>query len=256
MSRPTRRCPLIPLAVLMASGGAVRTASADMLTLSLSGTDGIFSATANFIFDDSGGSTTLGIQLINTGGTDEPGNQWLTGLFFDLAESPTMTYTGLGGTDADAFNDLVDTDLDPFLGGANIDAGDYWWLDQDASDAIQDRGGQDYALYAAGFFSFDGAALDDDLGAPSPQGRDGGIVNGATGIPGNGAPFVWSGAWFTFDLGDYDLAQAAVSNVYFKYGTSEDQPGFAAVVVPVPPAVLIGGLGLAAASILRRRVTG
>lgn len=235
---------------------APREAGAATLEYVVNGADGPFAAEARFVFDDSGATTTLDVQLRNVGGTDERGNQWLTGLFFDLAGSPTLAYSGLGGDAVDGFNDLVDRDLDPYAPVNGEDAAHYWGLAQDAQTNLAGVGGQAYALHAAGFHGLGTGVLDEVPGVTTGVGRDGGIVNGAANIPGNVDPYVFGGLWLTFDLGDYDLSAAAISNVLFHYGTDASQPGFAGdvtAVVPVPPAAALGVVGLGVVGLRRRR---
>jgi len=218
---------------------------------------GTYQASATFLFDDA--TNTLGIQLVNTGaGTN--GNGWLTGLFFDLAGSPTMTYSGMG---AGSFNQLVDADLNgPSVGDPweHHTADMYWALEQDAEAYLPDSvGDQEYALYAAGFFNLPGSAAAAPL-VPGHgiaiNGQDGGIVNDQVTINNdNHEPYVLDGVWFNWTLDvddDFDLA-GSLSNVFLQYGTSSSQPGFSVVVVPLPPAAWAGGIGLIAAGFMRRR---
>jgi hypothetical protein len=251
------------LALLATAAFAVAgagSAQASVITVMVSGNDGPFSADAVFTFNDNGATTTLGIQLTNTGGTDDPGNAWLTGLFFGLAGSPTMTYTGLGGDGSDSFNDLVNNDLSTYTALAGEDADHFWGLNQEAQTNLDSTGGQEYALFAAGFFSLPSGntdVLDFTAGGPSPQpdGSDGGIINTATGT-GGPEPKILDGIWFTFDLGDYQFSLASVDNVWFQYGTSSDQPGFCAgdcVSLPEPGTLSLLLIGFAGVAWMRRR---
>jgi len=223
---------------------------------------GGYSASATFMYDS--GSNTLGIQLENTGaGTD--GNGWLTGLFFDLADSPTMTYAGMGSS---PFNQLVGADLNgPVVGDPweNHTADMYWALEQNAEAYLPDSvGDQDFALYAAGFYNLPGdaatAPLEPGQGIEI-NGQDGGIVNDQVQINNdNGEPYVLDGIWFNWTLevsADFNLADS-LSNIAFKYGTSDSQPVFSGEItdpsmIPLPPAAWAGGIGLIAAGFMRRR---
>ena len=68
---------------------------ADELSFNFALSNGTQSASADFTFSDAGsGPVTLNIVLTNTM-TTNAGPNWLTGLFFNLAGSPTLTYQGL-----------------------------------------------------------------------------------------------------------------------------------------------------------------
>ncbi|MCZ6835412.1 MAG: hypothetical protein O7G85_06520 [Planctomycetota bacterium] len=240
--------------VVLASSGLSQAAEVDITVM---GSSGPFSATANFNFDDSGGSTILSIQLTNTGGTDEAGNAWLTGLFFDVVGSPDMTYVGLGGDGSDSFNDLVYNDLSTYTPVAGEDAAHFWGLNDEAQTNLASTGSQEYALYAAGFFGLPTGntdMLDYVAGGPDPQpdGPDGGIINTAT-TTGGPEPKILNGIWLVFDLGQYAFDESSVSNVWFQYGTDNDQPGFGKLI-PVPLALPLGLAGLAGIAVGRKRL--
>ena len=140
--------------------GMAFTPATNAETFSFSGTaSGGQSADANFIFSSSGGVTTLSIQLIST--TAQPytggaGNQHLTGLFFDLAgiNSSSFSYNGL--VSDPAFNDLINNDFTSRTGDSTT-ADQYWAFndmtsDTSASTNLSSVGGQEFALFAAGFF--------------------------------------------------------------------------------------------------------
>ena len=61
---------------------------------------------------------------------------------------------------------------------------------------------------------------------------------------------VWAlGVWFTFDLGNYDLNLAGVSDVNFVFGTGFDE----VVLIPVPLALSLGLAGLLGVAVGRKR---
>lgn len=231
--------------------------------------DGTHAATAIFIFDDSGATTTLSIQLINdmsvTGEGTNP--QWLQGLFFDMAGSPTMSYLGLGGDGSDDFNDMIqlspgatDTDPDPFVAYTDVTVDHFWGLRQDIAGGELPFGTQQYGLAAAGFGVFsEDDVLNLQATGPLPQldGSDGGILSatlldsGSINLPdGHTREMVDGGIWLTFDLGDYQFDESSISDVSFVFGTSFGE----IVLVPVPLALPMGLAGLAGIAACRRRL--
>jgi hypothetical protein len=242
------------------------TARAGEVSFTQSFTNGTQSASATFVFNDDGPTTTLSIMLTNTM-TANGNPSWLCGLFFDLAGSPTMSYTGLGGDGSDAFNDMV---VIQNGSGSNPDSSSpyntvivdhFWGLDQNIGDGLLPFGSQQYGLGAAGFGVFASTTvLNLQAGGPLPQldGSDGGILSGGMldagtlNIPNGhtGRPMVDGGIWLTFDLGEYDLDGAAVSDVVFVYGTSFGE----VVLIPVPAALPLGIAGLAGLLIGRKRL--
>ncbi len=165
-------------AIAVAGLAMASNANAAELTLSTSLTNGTQAATANFIFDDSGGSTTLSIQLINdmtvTGEGTNP--QWLQGVFFDLAGSPTMSYVGMGGDGTDDFNDMIQlydgatsSDPDTFSPYTDVTVDHFWGLRDDISGGELPFGDQQYGLGAAGFGVFGPGSLNYQAGGPDPQ---------------------------------------------------------------------------------------
>lgn len=266
MTRPRGTCGLIALGTCLAITGAVHAGS---VSFSQSYSNGTQAATAVFTFHDSGPSTTLDIRLINnmtvTGSGTNP--QWLQGVFFDLLNSPTMNYIGLGGTSGDDYNDMVTGtpgstphSPDTWSPYTDVTADHFWALDQNLSGSLP-FGNQQYGLGAAGFGVFGpGDILNYQAGGPHPQpgGSDGGILsgdlidNGTLNLP-NGhttREFVDGGLWLMFDLGNYDINSAGVSGVTFVFGTGFDE----VVLVPLPMAMPVGLAGLALVAGARRRI--
>lgn len=256
---------LLVAASVLAFGAAANASSFSYSISSGSGSNN-FAADATFTFTSNGdNTTTLDIQLQNTGTGANTGSGWLTGLFFDLAGSPTLNYAGLGGDSSDGYNDLVDWQLNAGTteDWASLTAASYWALEDDASSYLDgsgsspDVGGQEFALYAAGHFNLPGSASSAPfVSGENIGGQDGGIVNSNTQINNaNHAPYVLDGLWVSFTIdGDYAADENSLSNLWFQYGTSASQPGFAVVTAPVPPAAWAGGIGLIAAGIMRRRM--
>ncbi len=242
-------------------------------TITTSLTNGTQAATVNFIFDDSGASTTLSIQLVNdmtaTGSGTNP--QWLQGVFFDLVGSPEMSYIGMGGDGTDDFNDMIQLspgatsgDPDTFTSYTDVTVDHFWGLRDDISGGELPFGDQQYGLGAAGFGVFPSGSLNYQAGGPDPQldGSDGGIIsanvldNGTVNVPdGHTREMVDGGIWLVFDLGDYEFDEESVSDVTFVFGTDFGEvvlpPG---VAVPVPLALPLGLAGLVGLIACRRRL--
>ena len=204
------------------------------------------SADANFIFSSSGGVTTLSIQLIST--TAQPytggaGNQHLTGLFFDLAgiNSSSFSYNGL--VSDPAFNNLIENDFTDWTTDSTT-ADQYWGFndmtsDTSASSLLSSTGGQEFALFAAGFFDLPDIGSLLVSGAEPIDGADGGIINFAE-ASGTPEPKIEDGLWVSFDLGAYAFDENSLSNIFFQWGTDSSQPGTPGTLIPLPPAVAMG----------------
>jgi hypothetical protein len=230
--------------------------------------DGTHSATATFVFNDDGPTTTLDILLVNTMSVTGEGTnpQWLQGLFFDIAGSPVLSYLGLGGDGSDAYNDMVivhDGGMGPdtYTAYNTVSVDHFWALDQNISGGLLPFGSQQYGLGAAGFGVFSSTeVLNLQAGGPLPQldGSDGGILsgdllaNGTLDLPGGHTEreMVDGGIWLSFDLGDYDVEDASVDNVNFVFGTSFGE----VVLIPVPAALPLGLAGLVGLVVGRRRI--
>lgn len=57
-----------------------------------------------------------------------------------------------------------------------------------------------------------------------------------------------------FDLGSVAIGDVSVDDVWARFGTSADQPGFDLVIIPVPPAAFMVVAGLGATLVARRRL--
>lgn len=239
-------------------------AYADELSFHFELSNGTQSASADFTFsaDDAAAPVTLRIELTNTMESNG-GPNWLTGLFFNLADTPTLDFQTLDGqmitldgtTPSDFFYDVGET-----MPGRPADFWAYRGTDQNEfSPGELPFGDQQYGLGAAGLDVF---GLSDILGAPpsfilpQPAGADGGILTAR--LPGEltvpegheGRPFVLGSLVFEFLLDDFILSQAGVSDIAFIFGTGFDE----VVLIPLPLPVAMAGAGLMVVVCFRRRL--
>ncbi len=229
-------------------------AYADELSFSFALSNGTQSASADFTFSDAGpGPVALNIVLTNTMTTNGAPN-WLTGLFFDLAGSPTLDYQSisapLGMITLEGTTQTTYTDAAP----------DHFWAYRDDVSGELPFGDQEYALGAAGLDIFgQGDVLNFDPMGPRPQpgGTDGGILADIAGlsVPAGheGRPFVLGSLGFDFLLpGVFDLNGLGVSDVRFLFGTGFDE----VVLIPLPLPAAMAGVGLMIVVFFRRRLVG
>ena len=242
-------------------------AHADPLVFSASLTNGTQSATASFTFDDS--AHTLTVVLRNTM-TTNGGPQWLTGLFWNLAGADGLNITPAGDPDSRVDGSMITLSGTTQTPYDVVDVGHFWAyrdnLDSVDYGAFLDSafGGttRQYGLGAAGFDVFgqsDILNFHQDGPEPQPDGTDGGIL--ADDIVGlqvpnghEGTPFALDSLVFLFDLGNgFELSNfsgLAVTDVAFVFGTGFDET----VLVPLPPAIWAGAIGLVGVVALRRRI--
>ncbi len=232
------------------------TANASEVSFDFASTNGTQSAAANFTFTDVDaglGSTYLTISLTNTM-TSNGGPQWLTGLFFDIAGSPTLAYEN-----DSAVGDMITLDgttQTPYnLHGAKAD--NFWAYRDDLSGELP-FGDQQYGLGAAGIDIFslsDMLSPPPDAILPQPAGTDGGILADIVGleVPGGheGRPFVLGSLQFTFWLEDFALEDANVSDIAFFFGTGFDE---VILLIPLPMPLAMAGVGLGIVVLFRRRL--
>ncbi len=228
-------------------------AQADELSFHFEQSNGTQSASADFTFATGPplGQSTLTIYLTNTMESNA-GPNWLTGLFFDLAGSPTLEYQSTGG-------DMITLDGTTQTPYTDALAANFWAFRQD-DDLPGDLplGDQQYGLGAAGLDIF---GLQDileeppDFTLPQPAGTDGGILADIPGleVPAGheGRPFVLGALEVTFLLPwDFDLSEAGVSDVGVLFGT-----GFEEVyIIPLPLPLAMAGAGLMMVVCFRRRL--
>lgn len=235
---------------------AGNTANAAEVNYDFSQENGTQSASANFNFDDGNGmlgGTFLTITLTNTM-TTNGGPQWLTGLFFDIAGSPTMIYQ----TDSDVGQMIT---LDGVTQSIYSDAtAEHFWAYRDDLSGSLPFGDQQYGLGAAGFDIFgesDMLNFDPNGPAPQPDGTDGGILAdiGGLSLPDghDGTPFVLGSLQLTFWIAGLNLEDADVSDVAFAFGTGFDEIVLLVVPLPLPLAMAAAGFGIVA--IFRRKLT-
>lgn len=232
-------------------------AYADELSFNFERSNGTHSASADFTFATGPplGQSTLTISLTNTMESNA-GPNWLTGLFFNLAGSPTLDYVPdsafaeLGMITLEGTTQTEYTLADP---------GNFWAFRQDGDlPGELPLGDQEYGLGAAGLDIFGLQHILDtppDFILPQPAGTDGGILADILGleVPGGheGRPFVLGALEITFLLPwDFDLSEAGVSDVGFLFGT-----GFEEVyLIPLPLPLAMAGAGLMMVVCFRRRL--
>lgn len=229
------------------------TANADEVSFDFSQDNGTHSASANFTFADGAGDlgtlTSLTITLTNTMTTNS-GPQWLTGLFFDMAGSPTMSYQSVNGQmiTLDGITQSTYNDAAP----------DHFWAYRDDLSGLP-FGDQEYGLGSAGFGVFgqnDILNWDPNGPQPQPDGTDGGILADISGleVPNGheGTPFVLGSLQLTFWLPEgFSLDDADVSDVAFVFGTDFDE----VVLIPLPLPLAMAAAGFGIVAVFRRRLT-
>jgi hypothetical protein len=219
--------------------------------------NGTQSASANFTFsaDNELAPVTLRIELTNTMESNG-GPNWLTGLFFNLAESPTLIYDHESAPvlAPDGMITLEGTNQTPYT---LAEPANFWAYRDDLSGELP-FGDQQYGLGAAGLDVFGLANILEvppDSILPQPAGSDGGILANIEGLsvpPGHeGRPFVLGSLVFEFSLGEgFVLSQAGVSDIAFIFGTGFDE----VVLIPLPLPVAMAGAGLMIVVCFRRRL--
>lgn len=237
------------LSASVAVCGLAAGASADEVSFGFDLINGTQSSNSTFVFNDDGATTLLTVILTNTM-TSNSGPQWFTGAFFDIAGSPTMTYSGLTGTSMITLNGTSQT-------AYTTVTADHFWAYRDDLSASLPFGTQKYGLGAAGFDIFGlSDILNFQAGGPTPQpdGTDGGILADISGlqVPGGheGKPFVLGSISLIFDLGNYDINNAGVSNVVSAFGTGFDE---VVLVIPLPMGASMALAGLGFVAVRRQR---
>jgi PEP-CTERM motif-containing protein len=235
ISMPLRRILAVPFAAMLAAFG-----SAQAQVTFTANDGGVRDASATFEFLS---SSQLRIVLTNTSTFDVVNpSQVLTGLFFDIAGSPTLSATSAVLTSGSS----VIYDSAP-AGGV---VGGEWAYASGLSGAPL---GADYGIASAGFGLFGESNLfpGADLASPlSPNGVNYGLVsagdNAATGNGGimNSDGLIRNSVTFTMTVGS-SFALSDIGNVSFQYGTALSEPN---VTPPIPEpetyAMLLAGLGL------------
>ena len=173
---------------------------------------------------------------------------WLTGLFFDVAGSPELTFVS-----AEAPLGMVTFDENGPSPYTDVGPAHFWAFRSDLTG--ESPFGQQYGLGATGFDVFGpGDILDPQEGGPTPQpgGVDGGILPNIedVSVPKGhfGRPYVLGELHFKFDLGEYDIEYAGVENIAFVFGTGFDE----IVLIPLPAALPMGLAGLVGVIVIRR----
>jgi hypothetical protein len=238
-------------------------------TVLVSGMNNGLAATASFTIT----GNTLTILLSNTDtaprGPSYVPSEVLTGLFFNLGTSGDV-FTPVSATiAAGSLAQPERCDIGP-CSGATTNVGGEWSYafggvnDPDIVGA--NRGISSAGYLNANFGNFNGSNLDRPLAL---NGASFGIVD-ANYVDGEGNrgldkdPLIRGSATFVLDIPD-GLTESMISNVYFTYGTSLNNPSFTTTTtngtgsgdignVPEPSTLALAGAGLAIAAYrLRRR---
>jgi len=254
MDKRRSALPVLTAATLLA---VVATAPAHAVTVTATGS-GVNGAelAAQAMFEISGDTLTITLTNIATsdeeiGGFDTPGNT-LTGLFFDIAGSPTLTKQSATIT------------AGSLLQGSTCNPGP-------CTTATTDVGGEfgfatswsggptaGYGISSSGYIGgsgtlFGGPNLDTPL---APDGINFGIISAASPFSPNpgelaDSPVIQDTVTFVLSLPNDQFSEDDISNVSFQYGTQFGEPN---LVVPVPAAVWLFGSGLLGmVGIARRR---
>jgi len=252
MTQPWNRMFYLPVTVMMSLLGGV-TANAAEVSFDFALTNGIQSASANFTFDDGDGmqgGSYLTISLTNTM-TTNGGPQWLTGLFFNIAGSPTMTYQ----TDSDVGQMITLDGITQSVYSAAT--AEHFWAYRDDLTGLLPFGDQKYGLASAGFELFGEADVlnfDPDGPTPQPDGTDGGILADISGlsVPNGheGNPFVLGSLQLTFWIAGLNLDDAGVSDVAFVFGTGFEE----VVLIPLPLPLAMAAAGFGIVAVFRRKL--
>lgn len=228
-------------------------ANADEVSFDFALDNGVQSASANFTFADGAGLgdlSTLTITLTNTM-TTNGGPNWLTGLFFDMAGSPALSYQSVNGNmiTLDGTNQSIYNDATP----------DHFWAYRDDLSGMLPFGDQQYGLGSAGFGIFGQSDIlnwDPNGPQPQPDGTDGGILAdiGGLSVPNGheGKPFVLGSLQLTFYLPEgFSLDNADVNDVAFVFGTGFEE----VVLIPLPLPLAMAAAGFGIVAVFRRRLT-
>jgi MYXO-CTERM domain-containing protein len=227
--------------VLFASFAFAASLTDRVSAITFTGSSGTLSASAEFTVV--GGD--LHIHLVNTSSTPVGSNpDVLTGLYFDLAGSPTLT---AGSIALDGSSVYVNTSHNSVV----LPLGDHWAYGASTGGG-KPAGYGFYGVGAAGFGIF-GPSTSFTGSGGSPGGVDYGLVGVIASSPSNGfknqGPQIQSGVDIV--LHDTLASLPAVSNVLFQYGSSTLEttiPG-----APEPQTALFALAGLTGLTMKRRR---
>ncbi|WP_341632030.1 XDD4 family exosortase-dependent surface protein [Sphingomonas agri] len=236
------------------AGAAIGSATPAAAAITFNGTNGTLSAAATFDVNASG---HLIVSLANTAAGDaNVPTDILHALFFDIAGSPSLTYTAANICGSCSFTQS---------GPTGTDVGAEWGYISNAS-GIGGGISQDYGLSSAGYglpgtYAFvPGATNQPSQGTP-PDGADYGLVPLSYTVAGdNGGvtanqPYINNSV--VFDLGAFNGSLADIGNIRFQYGTAITDTHFTpSVPEPATWAMMLLGFGGIGMTMRARRKNG
>jgi hypothetical protein len=238
------------LIAALAAAAAITTAAPAMAAVTVTGTSGTLAASATF--DVVGGD--LQVTLTNTaaGDVNFP-TEILHALFFDIAGTPSLTYTSANICGTCTFTGTVQ--------GTGTDVGAEWAFKQNAG-GLGSGVTQSYGLSSSGYGIFGpgnvlSSSPDRGGNASPPGGADFGLVSagyttaGDNGGVTNNQPYIKNSV--IFDLGAFNGSLDSISNVRFQYGTALSDPSVPGVPEPATWAMMLVGFGGIGMAMRRRR---
>lgn len=261
-----KRCLQVLSALLVAVSAPISLQAATVTASGPGASGAQLSAQASF--DIAGDNLTITLKNIATsdegvGGKDSPGNT-LTGLFFDIAGSPTLTTVSATIPSGSAIAQANKCDVATCTGVTDVSG--EWGFSQTQNFSTTGGPSAGYGVSSAGYLdtglsgnvgNFNNGVAGTNLDDPtSVDGINFGIISSLGTFDPNGGlkkdPLIQDSLVLVFS-GATGLSMSDFSNISFQYGTAFGEPLLSAVV-PLPGAVWLFGTGLLAlVSFARRR---